>query len=199
MLSTSHSCSCLLSLAPTSGRTRTLTMTLPLPSFISLLSRPRPSSSPTSSKLVALVEYDPWGEELRLWGGDGRLRLAESTATESALPLSRLGGDRGDRGSKPRAPPIFDVLGFFRLLFRVGGVLLDMEDTRRSIMSPPGVELVDSGLVGFDRPICFGGWGNAPMLTVLRRDRPAGSGPARPLSAGSSGTEGEVVCFGLAR
>jgi hypothetical protein len=92
-------------------------MTLPLPSLCPLPSA-RPSSP--SSNVVALVAYEPWGEELRLCGGEGRLRWAVSTVTESALPLSRLGGDRGDFGSKPRAPPMLELRGFLRLLFREG-------------------------------------------------------------------------------
>lgn len=119
--------------------------------------------------------------------------------TESALPLSRLGGDSGDRGSRPRAPPIFEVRGFFRLLFREGAGLFDMEEILRSVMSPPGVELVDKGLAGFDRPMCFGGCGKAPMLTVFLSDFPAGKGPAGPPSAERTGTEGEVVCRGPGR
>lgn len=153
-----------------SGRTRTLTSTLPLPSFGSefLVSDLPLSSSPTSSNVVALVAYDPWGDELRLCGGDGRLRWLVSTGTESELALRRLGGDKGDRGRRPRAPPMLEVLGFFRLLFREGTEALETDDSRRSIMSPPGMELADSGLLGFDLPMCLGGCGNAPMLTVLR-------------------------------
>lgn len=133
-------------------------MTLPFPSLFPLLSaRPLESSSPTSSKVVALVAYDPWGEELRLCGGDGRLKWPLSTVTESALPFSKLGGDNGDLGSRPRPPPILEVRGFFRLLFREGTELFEMEDSRRSVDSPLGVRLADSGLEGFDRPMCFGG------------------------------------------
>jgi len=62
-------------------------------------------------------------------------------------------------------------------------------------MSPPGVELVDSGLVGFDRPPCLGGCGKEPMLTVLRSDFPTGSDPAAPASGGNDGTDGDVRCL----
>lgn len=80
-----------------------------------------------------------------------------STVTESALPLRRLGGDRGDRGRRPRAPPILEVLGFFKLLFLEGTEALETEDNLRSTKSPPGMELVERGLFGADFPICLGG------------------------------------------
>jgi hypothetical protein len=122
---------------------------------------------------------------LRLNGGDGRLRWPASTATESALPFSKLGGpgDRGDRGRRPRPPPIFEVRGFLRLLVREGTEPLETDETLRSIMSPPGVTLADSGLVGFDRPTCLGGCGKEPMLTVFRSDLPTGMPPAEASSA----------------
>jgi NADH:ubiquinone oxidoreductase subunit E len=63
---------------------------------------------------------------------------------------------------------MLEVLGFFKLLFLDGTEALDTEDSLRSTMSPPGVELADSGLLGFDLPVCLGGCGNAPMLTVFR-------------------------------
>jgi hypothetical protein len=198
LLLTSHSSSGLPSLTPTSGRTRTLTMTLPLTS-LALLPSARAASS--SSKVV-VVAYDPCGEELRLCGGEGRLRKPVSTVTESALPFSRLGGERGDLGKRPRAPPMFDVLGFCRLLLRGVPEPFETEETLRSTTtSPPGVELVDSGLVGTDLPTCRGGCGNAPMLTVLRSDLPTGRAPGRPSSPGNEGTEGEraLLCFELGR
>lgn len=119
-----------------------------------------------------------------------------STATESALPLRRLGGDSGDRGSRPRAPPMLEVLGFFRLLFLEGTEALETEDNRRSTISAPGIELVESGLLGFDLPMCLGGCGNAPMLTVFRSDFPCGKAPTGTPSAVSVGTEGELLCLG---
>lgn len=94
---------------------------------------------------------------------------------------------------------MLDVLGFFRLLFREGTEVLDTDDSLRSVVSPPGVKLADSGLVGFDLPVCLGGCGNAPILTVFRRDLPAGSAPAGPSSDGSAGTEGESACLGPGR
>lgn len=115
--------------------------------------------------------------------------------TESALPLSRLGGDRGDRGSRPRAPPTLDVRGLFRLLLREGTEPFETDETRRSTISPPGVELVERGLVGFALPPCLGGCGNEPMLTVLRRDLPAGRLLPCKSSAGSEATEDEVRCL----
>jgi hypothetical protein len=129
LLLTSHSSSGLPSLTPTSGRTRTLTMTLPLTS-LALLPSARAASS--SSKVV-VVAYDPCGEELRLCGGEGRLRKPVSTVTESALPFSRLGGERGDLGKRPRAPPMFDVLGFCRLLLRGVPEPFETEET----LDPP--------------------------------------------------------------
>lgn len=174
--------SCLPSFAPTSGRTRTLTMTLPFPSLCGF-----PSfcvlSSP-SSAVVALVAYDPCGDELRLCGGEGRLRCPLSTATESALPLSRLGGERGDFGSKPRPPPIFEARGFLRLLSRGGSEPFDT--VLGPATSPPGVELVERGLEGFDLAVCLGGCGKAPMLTVLRNDFPAGKVAGGAVSSGEN-------------
>jgi hypothetical protein len=107
-----------------------------------------------------------------------------STATESALPLSRLGGDSGERGSSPRAPPTFETLDFGILLLRAGTTPLATVTSRGSVMSPPGVELVESGLLGFERPMCRGGCGNAPMLTVLRSPFPGGSAPVGPPPGG---------------
>lgn len=121
-----------------------------------------------------------------------------STGTESALAFKRLGGDRGDFGSRPRAPPMFDVLGFFKLLFLDGTEALETDDSRRSTDSPPRVVLADNGLPGAEDlplPLCLGGWGNAPMLTVFRRDFPGGSEPTGPPSALSVGTDGEFPCF----
>lgn len=140
------------------------------------------------------------GEAFRLWGGEGKPRWPFSTGTESIPPLSKLGGDRGERGRSPRPPPMLDVRGFLRLLFREGTVPLEMEETRLFMGSPStGVELVelaDSGLVGLERPICLGGWGKEPILTVFRSDFPGGSEPAALTSAEKVGTEGEVTCFG---
>jgi hypothetical protein len=134
---------------------------------------------------------------LRLCGGEGRLRWLVSTGTESALAFSRLGGDKGDRGSSPRAPPMLDVLGFLRLLFLEGTEVLETDDSLRSTMSAPGVEHAESGLLGFDLPMCLGGCGKAPMLTVLRRLLPCGNEPTGAPSAVSVGTEGELACLGM--
>lgn len=122
-----------------------------------------------------------------------------STVTESALPLSKLGGDNGDRGKRPRAPPVFDVLGFFRLLVREGIDAFETDDSLRSVISPLGVELADSGLLGFDLPMCLGGCGNEPILTVFRSVLPPDNAPAELSVAGKEGTEGEVMCFAPAR
>jgi hypothetical protein len=149
--------------------------------------------------VVALVVYDPCGDEVRLCGGDGRLRWLVSTATESALPFRKLGGDNGDRGRRPRAPPILDVLGFFRLLFLDGTEALETTESLRSTNSPPGTELVESGLLGADLPVCLGGCGKAPMLTVFRSDFPWGSAPTGVPSAVSVGTEGELPCLAPGR
>ncbi len=89
---------------------------------------------------------------------------------------------------------MFDVLGFFKLLVREGTDAFETDDSLRSVISPLGVELADSGLLGFDLPMCLGGCGNEPMLTVFRSVLPA------ELSvAGKEGTEGEVMCFAPAR
>jgi hypothetical protein len=53
-------------------------------------------------------------------------------------------------------------------------------------ISPPGVELVESGLEGFDLTLCLGGCGKEPMLTVLRNDFPAGNPEGGVLSSGDS-------------
>lgn len=182
MLLTSQSISCLPSFAPTSGRTRTLTITLPFPSLCDFPSFCAPSSP--SSAVVALVAYDPCGDEFRLCGGEGRLRCPLSIATESALPLSRLGGERGDFGSKPRPPPTFEARGFLRLLSRGGSELFGR--LLGPAISPPGVELVESGLEGLDLVMCLGGCGKEPMLTVLRKDFPAGNVTAGLLSSGDN-------------
>jgi hypothetical protein len=63
---------------------------------------------------------------------------------------------------------MLEFLGFFRLLFLEGTEALETLDSLRSTNSPPGMELVDKGLFGADLPVCLGGWGNAPMLTVFR-------------------------------
>jgi hypothetical protein len=91
-----------------------------------------------------------------------------------------------------------DALGFFRLLFLEGIEALEAVDRRWSTESPLIEELVDKGLLGL-RPMCFGGCGNAPMLTVLRSDFPGGSGPGAACSAAIVGTEGESACFAPGR
>jgi hypothetical protein len=145
---------------PASGRTRTLTITLPLPSFCIALSAVAiafvpvgagASSSPTSSNVVTLVAYDPCAEEFLLCGGDGKLRWPPfSTASDSPLPFSRLGGESGDFANRLR-PPTLDARGvvFLKLVLLAGvtgdlkpGAILDSTD------SPFGVELADSGLGG---------------------------------------------------
>lgn len=92
-----------------------------------------------------------------------------------------------------------DVRDFLRLLFLDGTVALETDDSRRSITSAPGVELVDKGLPGFDRPVPLGGCGKAPMLTVLRSDLPGGRDPTGMPSAVRVGTEGELPCRGPGR
>lgn len=77
---------------------------------------------------------------------------------------------------------MFEARGFLRLLSRGGnddfGPVFEPTPT-----SPPGVLLVESGLEGFDLPLCLGGCGKEPMLTVLRSDLPAGSDVAGPPSS----------------
>ena len=59
----------------------------------------RPRGSPLSSKVVAEVEYEPCADELRLWGGDGRLNNPSDPRAPgpldidllSPLPFSKLG------------------------------------------------------------------------------------------------------------
>jgi hypothetical protein len=173
-------------------------MTLPLlpDSPSDLFFRPLASSSP-SSIVVALVDRDPLGEVLRLCGGDGRLSWLVSTATDSALPLpfKKLGGDSGDLGSRPLPPPIFDARGaFLRLLLLDGIEALDPVDSRWSTESPLSETALEArGLLGVREP-CFGGCGNAPILTTFRSDFPCGW-LVVACSAARVGTEGEVMCF----
>ncbi len=94
---------------------------------------------------------------------------------------------------------MFDVLGFFKLLVREGTDAFETDDSLRSVISPLGVELADSGLLGFDLPMCLGGCGNEPMLTVFRSVLPPDNAPAELSVAGKEGTEGEVMCFAPAR
>lgn len=119
-----------------------------------------------------------------------------STATDSALPLPlrKLGGDSGDFGSRPLPPPIFDALGFFRLLFLDGIEALEPDDDRWSTESPLIEALEASGLLGV-LPMCLGGCGNAPILTTLRKDFPGNGGPPDACSAAIVGTEGDVTCL----
>ena len=99
---------------------------------------------------------------------------------------------------RSRPPPTFDALGavFLRLLCLAGTADFIPAASLWSSVLPPGVELADNGLGGRlgIRPTCFGGWGKAPMLTVLRRDLPCGSGPAAESVVVMLGTvEGELV------
>jgi hypothetical protein len=73
-----------------SGRTRTLTSTFPLISFGLELGFPVSSAS---SKVVALVEQEPWAEELLLWVGDASGSRASPLDMNlpSPLPLSNDG------------------------------------------------------------------------------------------------------------
>lgn len=77
----------------TSGRTRTLTITFPLVSFPFELVLPAPAASSVSSNVVALVEQDPWADELRLWGGEASPSRASELRMDfpSTLPLSKEG------------------------------------------------------------------------------------------------------------
>jgi hypothetical protein len=52
---------------------------------------------------------------------------------------------------------MLEVLGFFKLLFLDGTEALETEDNLLSTTSPPGMELVESGLFGADLPMCLGG------------------------------------------
>lgn len=103
-----------------------------------------------SSKVVALVAYEPWADEFLLCGGDGKLKWLVSTDTDSPVPLSRLGGDKGDLGKSPRPPPTLDtLLGFLRLLARAGDAVgLLGADNLCPSESLLGVALADSGLGG---------------------------------------------------
>jgi hypothetical protein len=124
---------------------------------------------------------------------------------ESALPLRKLGGDKGDLGSRPRAPPMLEALGFWRLLFLAGGAdfvdfveVMEEEERRWSTESPTTDELVDSGLLGF-REACLGGCGKAPMLTALRSDLPPDSGLGGGCSVGGDEGVDETAYLGPGR
>jgi hypothetical protein len=67
-----------------------------------------------SSKVVALVAYDPCAEEFLLPGGDGRFKWSVSTAADSPLPFKKLGGDSGDLPRRP-LPPTLETLDFLTL------------------------------------------------------------------------------------
>jgi hypothetical protein len=126
----------------------------------------------------------------------------------SALPLRKLGGDKGDLGSRPRAPPMLETLGFWRLLFLVDGAdfvdladlteVMDDEERRWSTESPTTDEAVDSGLLGF-LEACLGGCGKAPMLTALRSDLPADSGLGGGCSVGGDEGVDEAAYLGPGR
>jgi hypothetical protein len=94
-------------------------------------------------------------------------------------------------------PPTFETRGaVFLRLFLLAGVIGGLRPgaVLESTVSPLGVELADRGLGGWLPSLlaCLGGWGNAPMLTVLRSDFPGGSGPAGDSVAVSVGTVGTL-------
>jgi hypothetical protein len=86
-----------------------------------------------------------------------------------------------------------ETLGFLRLPDLDG--VLETDDSLWFIESLYGVELVDSGLGGWLDVLPFGGWGKAPMLTVLRNPLPAGRGPAGKSSVRSVGRVDECAWF----
>jgi hypothetical protein len=124
---------------------------------------------------------------------------------DSALPLRKLGGDKGDLGSRPRAPPTLEALGFWRLEFLASGAdfvdlaeVMEEEERRWSTESSRADELVDSGLLGF-LVACLGGCGKAPMLTALRSDLPAESGVGGGCSVGGDEGVEETAYLGPGR
>jgi hypothetical protein len=168
-------------LAPASGRTRTLTITLPFPSggfdeWLSLpasaeLSRPR-GPSPFSSKVVADVEYESCADELRLWGGDGRLNKPSEPRAPgpldidllSPLPFNRLGVALLTK----LVLGLLAVLGLFRSL-GVGPRGLSSADSLLLAEVLPGAIPPDKGLGGrlAVRMPPRGGCGKALMLIVF--------------------------------
>lgn len=125
------------------------------------------ASSRPSSKVVAVVEYDPWAEELLLCGGDGMLNCPSEPRAPGALGIDfpspllfkRLGV------LPPRklldVVPLESLDGFFVLvLFNEFGALASSGE--RAVVELELDEAVDV------RPVDFGGWGNDATLMVLR-------------------------------
>lgn len=68
-------------------------MTLPLDSLGFAFAFPVAVASSASSKVVALVEQEPWAEELLLWAGEGASGSRASAKIDfpSALPFNNDG------------------------------------------------------------------------------------------------------------
>jgi hypothetical protein len=154
------------------------------PSLVSVASpeASRPLGSPFSSNVVAEVEYESCAEELRLWGGEGRLNNPSDPRAPgpleidllSPLPFSKLGVDA----------PTYLVCTFGLVdCFDRRNVFLDPPgvtglvsvDSRLLSEAPPGVKPPDNGLGGklVVRTPPLGGCGNALMLIVFRIVFPA--------------------------
>ena len=178
-----------------------------------------------SSNCVVSVMYEPLADELRLWGGDGRLsKLSEPVAPSaleirllSPVPFSRLGDaprlDAAPADARERRPyPELLALSFFvplsELLYLAESRLL--EDGRCAPLMSDVVVDADKGLGGrlFTLEI-FGGAGNVPMLVVLRKVLPevaiaddGGEGDfelEKPvvLSVGTAGVDADFVGLGV--
>ena len=163
-----------------------------------------------SSNVVALVEYDPWAEELRLWVGEGMLswpsekrwpRELDKIDLLSPVPFSRLGlcelnvlplvlelvlDGRFERGPVERGVKLEASEG--RFLLGIAG------------LSDDAVVGREPGLINAD-----GGWGKAAMLITLRIVFSAASlvfaledTERRLARVGTAGVEAEICGVGSA-
>jgi hypothetical protein len=139
-------------------------------------SLPRGALSPESSNVVADVEYDPCADELRLPGGDGKLKSPSDPLPPapldidllSPLPLSRLG--------VPEPKELFAMLAvdrFSRDPPGVEGLLASIDSLLLPAIPLTLVEFEigppESGLEGRLVRATLGGCGNAATLIVLRK------------------------------
>lgn len=76
------------------GRTRTLTITFPFACLVLEFDLAIPVASSGSSHVVALVEYDPWADELLLCVGEASCsrESKEAPFLLSPFPFKREGG-----------------------------------------------------------------------------------------------------------
>ena len=141
-------------------------------------SRSSDISSRASSVSVPSTAYDPFAEELRLCGGEGRLNkpsalLAPDIKISSPVPLRKLGElEIPTADVRDRTPyPELRAFDFLRPLseLRCFAERRRLSCTCRPWISEREVE-VDSGLGGKLETLAlfFDGSGKAPILVVLR-------------------------------